>query len=99
MQREEKVPFWDAMGGHAIMQGAPLAFNPQGWWDILFPSFGMGALEDLSAKPWDGNPHSLCVSLALRNGCPHPDLHTAKSSPQGSQFTVAHRPRVRKLHG
>lgn len=26
----EKVPFWDAMGGHAIMQGTPLAFQSQG---------------------------------------------------------------------
>lgn len=81
--REEKVPFWNATGAVVLCKEPRWHSIPKGGWDILFPSFGMGALEDVSEKPWDGNPHSLCVSLALRNGCPHPDLHNAKSSPKG----------------
>lgn len=66
---------------------------PKGGQDILFPSFGIGALEDLSSKQWVGNPHSLCVSLASRNGCPHPDRAHHGELPQGSQFTMVLSPR------
>lgn len=61
---------------------------PKGGRHILFPSFVIGALEDPSSKRWVGNPHSLCVSLASRNGSPHPGCAHHRELPQGSQFTM-----------
>lgn len=85
LQREEKVSFWNATEGHGIMQGTPLAFNPQGWLGYSIPFFwhggpGRSLYKDIGWK----STLAVCeLSLKKRLSSPWP-AHRKELAPRES---------------